>query len=116
MVGFRDLVGTGIAPVSKKTAVKESQDGFHWDKKEFLNPKIQNCHVQVLVIIDEQNTKYIKTDQQQQIIDRMYRFGSCNLWFGCKFFYSLFFNYNNCIQNLILFKVILHRRILAKDE
>ena len=25
MVGFRDLVGTGIAPVSKKTAVKQNE-------------------------------------------------------------------------------------------
>jgi hypothetical protein len=32
MVGFRDLVGTGIAPVSKKTAVK-------WFEQFFDSPK-----------------------------------------------------------------------------
>ena len=32
MVGFRNLVGTGIAPVSKKTAVKEL-----WNKEQIGN-------------------------------------------------------------------------------
>ena len=31
MVGFRDLVGTGIAPVSTKTAVKGSQQLLNQD-------------------------------------------------------------------------------------
>ena len=35
MVGFRDLVGTGIAPVSKKTAVKFIHEIIEINRDEF---------------------------------------------------------------------------------
>ena len=33
MVGFRDLIGTGIAPVSKKTAGKKFEKFYQQDDK-----------------------------------------------------------------------------------
>ena len=38
MVGFWDLVGTGIAPVSRKTAVKKEISGWHKPETLVNNP------------------------------------------------------------------------------